>query len=470
MRYAGSVWGILYLAWVLCLSPEAAAQTPADMEAAPFPALAPGPEMTLAEVLQGVSARNLTLQSAALEIDKAKAMHKKSLAWVTPFVEARLEYTRMDHSDALDLNGPIQDMMGSLMPGLSVPPMDEMIINRRDKLMGSFTIGVPLVRPEGWSTIAAAKRGVAVAEEAIAAAQHTLLSQAASIYLHALSAKAFIEMQETQVRAAEAQWREASLKHQHGEGLRIDVVRAQTDVELARHTLANAHLMMENAREALRMLLGDEALPMPVGPKAYERSELPQEDAQIEAARRQRPDVRVSQGRIEVAEKLLRAVKLRFVPTLDAAWRFQYEFTEPVDLGSNDRSRWALLFSLAVPLYEQSRYGDLHYQRAVLKQAQLEAADREVQLAAEVRLARRDYLASLTDLDAAERQLQLAAEAVSLMEAAFRDGAGTSLDVTVARRDHMAASANVLVHRVTSQTRFIELLRVTGEMNPEALP
>ena len=52
------------------------------------------------------------------------------------------------------------------------------------------------------------------------------------------------------------------------------------------------------------------------------------------------------------------ATWMRFVPTLTLAGQGGYQFTEMADLGSTDRSRWAVMLSLTVPL-SYLRYSSL---------------------------------------------------------------------------------------------------------------
>jgi len=161
-------------------------------------------------------------------------------------------------------------------------------------------------------------------------------------------------------------------------------------------------------------------------------------------------------------EKQLDASWMQFIPTLDVGWQLQYQFTEMAQMGSTDRSRWALVFTLSVPIYNQFRYGDLDYKRASLRQAVLREEDASRNLAAEVRKARRDYLTKLSSAEIAERRIRLADEALKLVEASFAAGTGTSLDVTDARKTVAAANLNTVITRLEAQVALLVLLRNVG--------
>jgi len=153
---------------------------------------------------------------------------------------------------------------------------------------------------------------------------------------------------------------------------------------------------------------------------------------------------------------------MQFLPTLDVGWQLQYQFTKPGDMGSDDRSRWALVFTLSVPIYNHFRYGDLDYKRAALKQAMIEEEDKSAKLGLEVRTARREYLSALSANAIAERQVALAREAQALIEASYEAGTGTSLDVTDARRTLSATNVNLITTRLKAQIALLALLRAAG--------
>jgi outer membrane protein TolC len=177
----------------------------------------------------------------------------------------------------------------------------------------------------------------------------------------------------------------------------------------------------------------------------------------------ERAQIRAKEQMIELMDRQLDASWMQLLPTLDMAWGLDYQFTEPGDLGSPDRSRWAFIFTLTVPIYNHYRYGDLDYKRAALKQAMLDREDAEANLGQDVRKLRRDYLTALSSVETAERQAVLAAEGLVLVEASYEAGTGTSLDVTDARRTKTAADFNLAQQQLEAQIALIQLLNAIGQ-------
>lgn len=436
---------------------DAAASSSAavDME---LPSITPGPEMTLAQALEAADKRNITLEAARLEVTKAEAQLSQSYALILPAAQANMQLMVRDHADTIDF---AESLAGALPAGVSIPS-SEMVIMPRDDLKGTLQVGVPLINLQSWHTISAAKRGVELASISIEGARQQILLGVAQAYYMSLMARELIDLYENGVRSAAHHLKVAKARFEAGTGLRIDVIRAETDLESERQNLVSAHLSFDNARDAIGVLTGAGGLPMPV---AETRVDPPvgDEAALTEKAVGERRDIQAKQKAIELMHKQLDASWMQFLPTLDAAWQLQYQFTEPGEMGSNDRSRWVFLFTLTVPIYNHFRYGDLDYKRAALRQAEIQAEDTKSNASMEVRKARRDWGTALSTVDIAERQAKLAAEGLTLVEASYNAGTGSSLDVTDARRTLSMANVNLAVKRVEAQIALLRLLSAVGE-------
>jgi outer membrane protein TolC len=421
-----------------------------------LPQVSPGRPMTLVAALDMADRRNVTLSAARIEIEKAQAQLKQSWGMVLPGAQASMQLMQRDHADTVNFSeGLPEDMLPEGMGG-------EMVVMPQQDLKGSIQIGMPLVNVQNWLTIGVAKQGVRVAEASIEDARQQLLLGVSQAFYMARMAGSLIELNIEQARSAAHHLKIARARFEAGTGLKIDVLRAETDLEQARQELLTAHLAYDNARDALGILTGVGGLPLPVEPRPL-ASPAGTDDELTSTAMGKRADVRATREMIELADRQLDAAWMQFLPTLDAAWGLDYQFTEPGELGSTDRSRWAFVFTLTVPLYNHYRYGDLDYKRAALKQAMLQAEDTEQNVSLEVRKARRDYLTALSSVEIAENQARLATEAMSLVEAAYEAGTGSSLDVTDARRTKSATDVNLVAQRLQAQLALLNLLEAIGE-------
>ncbi len=442
------------------------------------PQVTPGPKISLADALEKASQRNLDLQTARMEIEKARAGLSKTWGLVLPILQGKLEYTHMDHEDTLDLSeslGPLSNILGPLVmdnlnlftPGdiaalNQLSSSDPMLINPQNKLVGSIDLIVPLVNPESWLQIQTAKKGVHVAKLSIHDAERQLLLGVAQAYFMVLTTQNLIDFHFSQMTTAKEQLRIANARFNAGRAMRIDVIRAETDFEQARQALQSSLLTFDNARDTLGQLVGEDGLPLPADSPTL-RAPGGKVDAQEKKATSSRADIRAAEATQQLLSLKRDATKMKFMPRLDMVWHGSYQFTDMPDMGSDDKSRWALMFSLSIPLYDHFRYAELDMSRAEIRQAELKLESTRRKAALSVRKARRDYANALIAVATAEKQSALAREGLQLTESAWRNGRGTSLDVTIARQAHTAAGLNLATARLKSQLALLAYLDAAGE-------
>ncbi|MCU0662990.1 MAG: TolC family protein [Myxococcota bacterium] len=416
------------------------------------PQIAPGPPMTLPEVLEAVDKNNRALVAGRMEIEKVEARLSQAYAYILPFSQATLTYSHNDHSDTANFGADL---------GIDMPPM---VIRQQEDLKGMVQVGMNLIHAEGWATISAAKRGVALAKLSVEEGRQIALHQVAQGYYMALMAKELIDLRIEQALSAAHHLKVAKARLDAGTGLKIDVLRAETDLETAHQELISANLGYETARDALTVATGTQqrGLLMPVLPGDMV---APQDDETklAEKASGSRADIARSAANIALLQKQLDVVWLKFVPTLNVGWGLQYQFTETADLGSPDRSRWSLIFTLTVPIYNHQRYAELDLQRIALRQAMLQQDDIAANASLEVRRLRREYLGKLSALVVAERQKELAKQALTLIEASYAAGTGSSLEVTDAHKTRSMADVNATVKRFEVQNALLSLLKAIGQ-------
>lgn len=438
------------------------AVTLANQELIP-PKLSPGPSITLEDALTKAAERNLDLASARQEIEKAKAGLSKSWGLVLPILQAKVEYTRMDHADEVDLAGSMTPLITAM--GIQLPPGTDLgeplLTNPQNKLVGSVQLMVPLVNPESWLAIKTAQKGVEVTERSIEQVERQLLFGVAQAYFVVLTTQNLIDFHYAEMQTTKEQLRIANARFNAGRGMRIDVIRAETDFEQARQSLLSASLSFDNARDTLGQLIGIDGLPMP---KDSPTLGVPKgNNIELQQRAQSRLDVQTVISKQELLERQRKAVKMKFLPRLDMVWQGSYQFTDLPDMGSDDRSRWALVFSLTVPLYDHFRYAELDKKRAELYQAELNLQNVKQKASLSVRKAQRDYATVLTAVTTAEKQEALAKEGLALTESAYRNGAGTSLDVTQARQTYTAAGLNLATLQLKSQLALLSYLDAVGE-------
>lgn len=422
--------------------------------------------LTLDQALQTADERNLTLAGIRVELDRADGQLAQAWGSWLPSASATLDYSRMDHEDTADLTSGIADMLNEAFAGMpfetgEIEEGEPVVIQPRDTLQGSVTVAMPVVAPAAWGGIAVARRGAEATELSVEDARQELLLGVGQAWYAARMTGSLLELAEAQVEAAEHHVRVAEAQLETGTGLRLDQVRAQADLAAARQDLLDAQLAHASARDALGVLTGVGALVDPVGEARLDAPDptAPLDDPGLLAGR---TDLRLAEAGVDLARGQLTAARLQFLPTVSLAWQGSYQFTEASGLGSDDPSRWALMAQLDVPLYNHTRVGVVQESQAALRQArhQLEDSRRLAEL--ETRQAARDLTTATAAVDIASQQVALADEVFRLALDSFAAGAGSSLEVTEARRSSASAQVNLATTRLEADLAALTLMRATG--------
>ena len=434
---------------ILLLALLAAPALAAAESAVPeLPAITPGPPVTLVEALRSAAARNAGLQALRVEIDKAQAGLAVARALLWPRAQAGLQYSRADHSDQMDLAFP-----GT--PGTAI------VIRRQDELSGSLGVSLPLLAPQAWNAVATARHGERLAELSVEGVRRELLLGVAQAFYAAQTSRSLVGMYAEQVRAAAQQLEVARARSDSGAGLRLDVIRAETDLAQTRQSHRDALLALDTARDALAVLAGRSELLLPAG--GLELPVPPLDEAGLLArARGERIDLEAKAEGVELADQRLTGSLSALLPTVSAAWQASYQLTEPAGMGSTDRSRWTGLLTLNVPLFDKVSLANIRSSRAALTQARLQEEDARVQADKQVRQALRSYRTAAAQVGLAEGRVRLAREGLQLAQAAFSAGAGSSLEVSEARRALVSAEVGLATAGLQARGSLAALQQSTG--------
>ncbi|NOZ02130.1 MAG: TolC family protein [Deltaproteobacteria bacterium] len=429
--------------------------------------ITPGPPLTLSEALKAADSRNLSLSTVRASIEKADAQLIQAISLAAPMATSGLQYIRADHEDTVEFDDgltqqlqPIMDQLGVVLPPTESKPV---VIRELNDLKVSVTVAMPLINLKSWYSIAAARGGVELARMTLEDARQRLLEGVARAYYLALMGRALVDLQVSQVRSAAHHLDFARKRFQSGAGLKIDVVRAETDLTAARGELVNAYLSLDTSRDALGVLTGLGGLPMPNGIPILPKPSEEGEEGLVTMALTNRPDIRLSDARLRLSKRQFGVAWSAFLPTVDMVWAWSYQVTNLPTFGSLDKTRWNLMFNLKLPLFQLFSIGDVLAGKVDMRIAEIKAEQARIDAAKEVRQARRELEAAGSTQKIAEHRAELAKEALDLAMVAYEAGAGSSLDVTDARRTFAAAEVNLATARLKAQIALVALYRVMGK-------
>lgn len=423
--------------------------------------------LTLEQALREADTRNLTLEGIRYELDRADGQLATAVGLVLPVASAGMTWNHADHADEIDMAGGITDAFAEMFEDLpfevdlSEGDSEPTVVRRQDDVAGNLTVSLGLLDAESWSTIRVAKLGKDLTVASVEDARQELLLGVAQAWYAARMTETLVELSEAQVEAATHHLDVAEAQSDAGSGLKVNRLRAEADLAQARQDLLDARLATETARDALGVLTGVGGLPLPVGePEVL--IPIGSDDDLVATALSSHSNILLAEAGVDLARANLTTTRLQFLPSVGLAWQGSYQFTEPTDLGSDDRARWTLVAQLDVPIYDHFRYGELRQNKAALRQAEAQLRDEQWTTGMEVRQARRDRDTAVAAVDIAGQQASLAAEVLQLTLAAYEVGAGSSLEVTDARRSSAAAEVNLATTQLQADLAELSLLRATG--------
>ncbi len=176
----------------------------------------------------------------------------------------------------------------------------------------------------------------------------------ATQYLAALADEAQIANHQALEKADEEVLRQATLEHDAGDGINIDVLRAKVQLQNEQQALVKAQNTFSKDKIALNRLIGlpaDQELRLTDSVPYSDLTQLPLDEAKALAYQR-RKDLLALEAELEVAERARKAVRYERMPTL--AFNGYYGV-----LGETHGSYHGVFTAqgvLRIPIFEEGRF------------------------------------------------------------------------------------------------------------------
>ncbi|WP_437593844.1 TolC family protein [Sorangium sp. So ce1000] len=396
------------------------------------PALAPvpPPARTLAswnDARTLIEQRSVDFAIAVQEVARAEGVARRALAAALPSLDARGDLT---HELASGSN--------AIGPGAAA------IESAPTTASASLTLRQPILAPRAWYGIGTARRSVEIAKLSLQDRRRITVGAAADAVVSIVTAERVSEINRVGLRSALERLELTRRRERLGTGTKLDVVRAEQDVALARATLVSGDESLRRTREALAAVLGE---PGEIGvPQSFSLNSIAAEmQSQCAEARAdQRADVRAARAELEIAERNLTDAKLAFAPYTELS----STLSARTSIGDDPTRSWGWSISavLTVPIWDGgARYGDLQITRAAVEQqrARLGAVERTAGL--ETTQAVRGVAVAEQARAVAEQSRDLARETARLTQVAFEAGTATSFDLVESGRRQREAELDLAV-------------------------
>jgi len=404
---------------------------PGEANALAAPALKglpPAKSMELADALAELDRQNPTLEEARARAAAALGVVRQAASPLLPTAGATGGYAR---------NSAQAVVTFPAIPGL---PKGSLYIQPLEAWAVGGSLRVPLVVPEAWFALGAAREA---ALAAAASADATRLSLRATFIETAWVAWAGEEIVAASERAladAREQAESARRQVQVGTATPLSVLQAETAATRRESDLVAARSETSRARIAVGVLLGRSepvivSMPPPRPPQVFD---LPALTGQ---ALQDRPELRAQAALVRSYEKQVDSAFWRIAPEISASGS---AFAQSVPYPTGQKDGWRVTVDLAWTLYDGGyRYGLARQAEAQVDEAKAADVQARLSVVQEVQNAARDVEVARQRLVLAQRERATAAEAAASARRGFQEGISSSLDVLAANTSLFEADVQV---------------------------
>jgi len=392
--------------------------------------------ITLEQALELAKERANQIRLSELDIKKAEEEIKRARAGILPQVSVSYSYTYLGQDLAL---GTTPNNRHS-----AVLQLNQTIFNKKVFEL----IKLAHIQRELQSLI---KEDV----------QRTLESQVKDLFYGLLYRKAIIKLQEENLNYWEENYRVVSAKFSAGVVPKVELLRAQSQLEQARSQLEQARAEYLSALENFKALLKLEGDVEPEG--TLELKEFnPKEEELLQALKEKNSTLRVAKKLVELAQGTVELKRAQNFPTVNGFANYQLFTGKRSPVGDTD---WLKGYSFGVSI--NYLIFDGFSRKAEISVAEIDLLKQRenlLQLEYDLKARLRSTLLSINSLKAQIKALQsaleFAKESLRLSTERYRLGVGSQLEVLEARANYNNLLANyyLLLYQYNSSLASLERL------------
>jgi outer membrane protein TolC len=282
-----------------------------------------------------------------------------------------------------------------------------------------------------------------------------------NLYLQAVQGKSRVDVARAQVDTAKAVYQQAVDLERAGVAARIDVLRAQVEMQAQQQRLLSAENDLEKQKLVLARAIGlavgqqfetsDKVPYGPLPPVTFEQA--------LEDAFRNRPDYLQAQSLVRAAELARSAAVAGRFPTV----RFDGDYGAIGPTPGNSHGTFTAVASLQVPIFQGGRVrADVQENDALLQERQAQLGDMRNLIESEVRTAFMDVNTAAKQVDVAQSSVALATEQLQQSRDRLVAGVANTLEVVQAQEALAAANDTYISALYAHNVAKASLARAVG--------
>ena len=338
---------------------------------------------------------------------------------------------------------------------VNIPGVGDVPLTAVNTRIGALNVTQPLLTPQGIFLPGIANKNAEAADRNAEENREQILLSTARTYLTLQGLEGLLNAARELEKVSLQREQDARARIAAGTEVEIALLRAQSDTAQARAQIANRQGQIDSLLPLLEALTGELIEPEPA--KVIELPPLGEESAQpwensyaVKSA--------IAAG--EASQKSVKLAQFLWLPSVSAGFREQY-----LSNGGLAQQNWTsdVLLRVSIPLYDSGqRYAQLAEDRARLAEAQARLASIRARARASWLGARANLAATAAVVQQSEAQFQFASRAQVQVQASYRAGVSTSLDLQAADQQRFDAQSNVAQARAELELRKAELAATVG--------
>jgi len=296
----------------------------------------------------------------------------------------------------------------------------------------------------------------------------TLIGQVTTVFFEGLSAKALLEVAQSQKTDAAAHLVDVAERLKLGNTTKGELLTAQSAVDSADSGIALHKADLESSEIRLAMLMGLDPTKDRPEPSIADSGKIasPDPKALIAKAEANSPVLASLKDQRDSARFLLEADKAGYRPVVQARSGVGYVgFQDPFSSGHSASGGFANIgVQMVIPLFDKSAYHEaVREGRDAIVLKQLAFQDAEEQLQTQIELAVSDLNSTKEALKSGESAVAASEEAFRLSRERYSLGFGTQIDVLNALLSLTTARDMVAATKLRLDSIILNLERITGE-------
>ena len=427
--------------------------------------------LTLEQAQEIMLDRNWDLRLARMALEDAAVYETQSRAVFIPSLSVVGLYTLNQEEVTFDMPNPYAPLapyLGAVAtdhPDEVPPPSfltdaetEPMVIQYRHDYRMIATLTQPLLIPPSIPALDLANSAQDAAEAGIAFAEMQLRGAVIQLFFTAARFRRFIEISERMVELAQLQLNTATITLDEGVGNELDRYRAEVGYSTAVRNLDNARVAYEIAISAIGSLLeidGDFDVEQP--------PELSPPLSVMELTRvalQARPDVRLNDVMVRMAEERLMVERLAWAPVLLAQFQAMAQRDSAF---SGDIFVWSLSVTLSWTIFDGGfRIAEIQQQENNVVRAEIERGHLEHQIEAQLEQAWLRLENMRIQVDNARAEAALANRAYEAALDARELGAATNLEVDLSQSQLYISELALADAEIQLQAEIYEIHRLSG--------